>query len=69
VVDVFTYGFTFCYVPSGANPPPPPPPLTKITWHGTLHVMCYPIAISKKDAAKLLDGVQITAVNVKVSDH
>jgi len=41
VVDVFMYGFTFCDVPSGANPFPPPP-LTKITWHVTLLFMCPP---------------------------
>jgi len=27
---------------------PPSLPLTKITWHETLHFMCYPTAISKK---------------------
>ena len=72
VVDVFMYGFIVCGALSGAKPPKPPP-LTKITWHETFHFMCHPIAISKKkkekDSTKLLDGVQITAVNVKVFDH
>jgi hypothetical protein len=63
-VDFFMCGFTFCDVPSGANPPPH---LTKTAWHETLHFMCRPRAISKKDVSQLLDGVQITAVNVKAS--